>query len=154
MTDGPRAVAEAYWRDESARDIDGVMSHYHADAELVEPGGRRRMGHDDIRAYYEASAAGYPGLWVEILAELVIGDRAALEWRAELTAHDGTRIPGPRRQHRRGPRRAVHLRSLLLRHPRDPVTPDRRPSGSPAALPEPRRSPRCPGRATRSTHAS
>jgi ketosteroid isomerase-like protein len=93
MSDGPRAVAEAYWRDEGARDIDAVMTHYHPDAEFVEPGGRRRVGHDDIRAYYEASAAAYPGLWVEILAELVIGDRGALEWRAELTGHDGTRIP-------------------------------------------------------------
>jgi len=93
MSDGPRAVAEAYWRDESARDIDAVMTHYHADAEFVEPGGRRRVGHDDIRAYYEASAAAYPGLWVEILAELVIGDRGALEWRAELMDHGGTRIP-------------------------------------------------------------
>jgi len=92
MSDGPRAVAEAYWRDECARDVDAVMSHYHSDAEFVGPGGRR-VGHAEIRSYYEASAAAYPGLWVEIDTELVIGDRGALEWRAELTDHDGRRYP-------------------------------------------------------------
>lgn len=91
-TDGPRAVAEAYWRDESARDVDAVMSHYHPDAEFVGPGGRR-VGSDAIRAYYEASCTAYPGLWVEIVDELVSGNRAALEWRAELTDHDGRRYP-------------------------------------------------------------
>lgn len=90
--DGPRAVAEAYWRDESARDVDAVMSHYHPDAEFVGPGGRR-VGHAEIRDYYAQSAATYPGLWVDIVAELVVGDRAALEWRAELTDHDGRRYP-------------------------------------------------------------
>ena len=92
MSDGPRAVAEAYWSDECARDVDAVMSHYHSDAEFVGPGGRR-VGHAEIRSYYEASAAAYPGLWVEIDTELVIGDRGALEWRAELTDHDGRRYP-------------------------------------------------------------
>ncbi|MHB8960657.1 MAG: nuclear transport factor 2 family protein [Candidatus Limnocylindrales bacterium] len=93
MSDGPRAVAEAYWRDEGARDIDAVMSHYHPDAAFTEPGGRKRVGHAEIRDYYEASAAAYPGLWVEITAEVIDGDRGALEWIAELTDQDGTRIP-------------------------------------------------------------
>lgn len=92
MSDGPRAVAEAYWRDESARDVDAVMSHYHPDAEFVGPGGRR-FGHGAIREYFEASAAAYPGLGVEIVAELVVGNRAALEWRAELTDHDRKKYP-------------------------------------------------------------
>src|ERR1700693_5724864 len=92
MSDGPRAVAEAYWRDEGARDVEAVMAHYHPDAEFTGPGGRR-VGHDEIRAYYEASVAPYPGLWVRITAELVIGDRGALEWVAELTDHEGRRYP-------------------------------------------------------------
>ncbi len=28
MSEGPRAVAEAYWRDESARDVDAVMKKW------------------------------------------------------------------------------------------------------------------------------
>jgi len=92
MSDGPRAVAEAYWRDESARDVDAVMSHYHPDAEFIGPGGRR-VGHAEIRRYYEDSCAAFPGLRVEILDELIAGDRAALEWRAELTDHEGRRFP-------------------------------------------------------------
>lgn len=92
MSDGPHAVAEAYWRDESARDVDAVMGHYHPDAEFVGPGGRR-IGHAEIRMYYEASVAAYPGLRVEIDRELALGNRAALEWRAELTDHEGRKYP-------------------------------------------------------------
>lgn len=90
MSDGPRAVAESYWRDESARNIDAVLDHFHPDAELWAPGGHR-VGHAEIRAYYEDSARAYPGLWVEIIDELVVGDRATLEWRAELTDTAGQR---------------------------------------------------------------
>ncbi len=93
MSDGPREVAEAYWRDEGARDVDAVMAHYHPDAEFREPGGLVRRGHAEIRAYYEASCAAHPGLWVRIVAEIVIGDRGALEWVAELTDHEGRRHP-------------------------------------------------------------
>ncbi len=93
MSDGPREVAEAYWRDEGARDVDAVMAHYHPAAEFREPGGLVRRGHAEIRAYYEASCAAYPGLWVRIVAEIVIGDRGALEWVAELTDREGRRYP-------------------------------------------------------------
>ena len=93
MSDGPRAVAEAYWRDESARDVDAVMSHYHPDAEFREPGGLLRRGHAEIREFYAASCAAFPGLWVKIINEIVIGDRGALEWVAELTDHDGKHYP-------------------------------------------------------------
>jgi ketosteroid isomerase-like protein len=92
MSNGPRAVAEAYWRDESARDVDATMTHYHPEAEFVGPGGRR-VGLTEIRSYYEASVAAYPGLWVKIVAEFVDGDRAAPEWIAELTDHEGRRYP-------------------------------------------------------------
>ena len=92
MSDGPRAVAEAYWRDESARDVDAVLSHYHPDAEFVGPGGRR-VGHAEIRAYYEESARVYPGLWVEITRDLTLGPCAVLEWRAELTDTEGRHYP-------------------------------------------------------------
>ena len=93
MSDGPRAVAEAYWAAESARDVDAVMAHYHPDAEFREPGGRLRTGHAEIREFYAASCAAFPGLWVKIIGELVIGDRGALEWIAELADHDGKRYP-------------------------------------------------------------
>lgn len=93
MGEGPREIAEAYWRDEGLRDVDAVMSHYHPDAEFREPGGLVRRGHAEIREFYEASCAAYPGLWVEIVDEFVLGDRAALEWIAELTDHEGRTYP-------------------------------------------------------------
>lgn len=93
MGEGPREVAETYWRDEGRRDVDAVMSHYHPDAEFREPGGRVRHGREEIREFYEASCAAFPGLWVRIVDAFVLGDRAALEWVAELTDHEGRTYP-------------------------------------------------------------
>ncbi len=89
MSQGPREVAQAYWRDEGARDVEAVMSHYHEDAVFREPAGRVRHGRAEIRQYYEASCAAYPGLRVRIVDEIIRGDRGAFEWVAELTDHEG-----------------------------------------------------------------
>jgi ketosteroid isomerase-like protein len=93
MSVGPRAVAEAYWRDESLRDVDLVLSHYHPDGEFQGPNGPRLVGHDQIRGFYDASVAAYPGLRVAIVGEVVDGDLGAFEFEAELVDHEGRRYP-------------------------------------------------------------
>ncbi|HEY3334349.1 MAG TPA: nuclear transport factor 2 family protein [Candidatus Limnocylindrales bacterium] len=90
---GPRAVVEAYWRDECLRDLPRIMGHYHPDAEFQGPNGPALVGHDQIRGFYEASIAAYPGLRVEIVSEVVDGDRGAFEFVAELTDHEGRSYP-------------------------------------------------------------
>lgn len=91
--DGPRAVAEAYWRDECLRDVDLVLRHYHADGEFQGPNGPRLVGHEQIRRFYEASVAAFPGLEVTIVAEVVDGDTGAFEFVAQLTDHQGRTYP-------------------------------------------------------------
>ncbi|HEX5828401.1 MAG TPA: nuclear transport factor 2 family protein [Candidatus Limnocylindrales bacterium] len=90
---GPRAVAEAYWRDECLRDVDLVLGHYHPDGEFQGPNGPRLVGHEQIRGFYEASVAAFPGLAVAIVAGVEDGDRGAFEFVAELTDHDGRVYP-------------------------------------------------------------
>jgi hypothetical protein len=43
----PLGLSRSYWKAECARDVDGVMDHYHADAIYQEPG-RRANGHAEI----------------------------------------------------------------------------------------------------------
>lgn len=93
LEDGPRAVADAYWRDECLRDVDLVLSHYHPDGEFRGPNGPALVGHEQIRGFYEASCAAFPGLRVEIVGEVVAGDWGAFEFVAELTDHDGRVYP-------------------------------------------------------------
>lgn len=93
VLDGPRAVAEAYWRDECLRDVDLVMSHYHPDGEFQGPNGPRLVGHAQVRGFYEASVAAFPRLAVTIVSEVVDGNRGAFEFVAELTDHAGRVYP-------------------------------------------------------------
>ena len=92
MASSPREVAEAYWRAECSRDIEAILAHFHEDAELVAPSASLR-GHDEIRRFYEDAIAQYPGLEVEIVGELTVGDEACLEWEAVMIDHDGGRHP-------------------------------------------------------------
>lgn len=88
-----RERAESYWRAEQRRDIEEVLAHYHEDAVFCPPG-ERLEGHDQIRTFYESSAADYPTLEVTITHEIAAGDdEASLEWEAVLVDHDGGRHP-------------------------------------------------------------
>jgi ketosteroid isomerase-like protein len=87
-----RRVAESYWEAECARDIEGVLRHYHEDARFVAPGWDLR-GHDEIRQYYEESARRFPGLEVSVVRDLADGELGAVEWTAALVEADGTRHP-------------------------------------------------------------
>ncbi|WP_296071455.1 nuclear transport factor 2 family protein [uncultured Agrobacterium sp.] len=80
----PRQVAESYWRAECAHDIPAILSHYHNDAVFVPPG-KRLVGHDEIKTFYEESFRRFEGLDVTIVHDLSSGERAAIEWKAVLT---------------------------------------------------------------------
>ncbi len=83
-----RDFAESYWRAECARDTDLVLSHYHADATFCPPG-QTLVGHEEIRTFYDASGADFPGLKVTIESDFTVGDRSAMEWTALLTNVQG-----------------------------------------------------------------
>jgi ketosteroid isomerase-like protein len=85
MTDpqSVRDLAEAYWTAEERRDLGAVLALYHPDAVYQDAGGRVQ-GAAALRAWYERSAAQYPRLRVEILAEYPAGDASAIEFRAIL----------------------------------------------------------------------
>ncbi|MBU6151606.1 MAG: nuclear transport factor 2 family protein [Chloroflexi bacterium] len=87
-----REVAESYWRAECARDVAGVLAHYQPDARFRAPGWDL-TGHGEIRAYYEASAASFPGLEVTVVGDYGDGETAVVEWDAVLIDPDGQRHP-------------------------------------------------------------
>jgi len=49
-------------------------------------------GQPAIRSAYEASAAAFPGLAVDIVNELTSGERSAIEFEAVLTDRAGQRV--------------------------------------------------------------
>lgn len=85
-------IARAYWEAEASRDIDRVVSMFTPDAEWRSATSRRK-GHAEIREYYAASAAQFPGL--TITAGRVYGNdsEAALEWHAVFTDRGGRSYP-------------------------------------------------------------
>lgn len=87
----PRAVAESYWRAECTRDVDAILAHYHPDA-TFNLAGTFMSGHDEIAQFYINSGKQYPGLKVEITHEVSNGNKAALEWTAELTDPSGDMV--------------------------------------------------------------
>jgi ketosteroid isomerase-like protein len=89
----PASVVRSYWTAEENRDIDGVLGHYQPDAELVVPELGRLAGHEEIRKFYAASIARFPGLRVVIDSELTDGDRGVFEWSSVFTDHEGRQWP-------------------------------------------------------------
>lgn len=88
-TSAPASVVRSYWDAEQRRDIDAVLAHYDADAELVVPELGRLAGHDEIRTFYAASISRFPGLRVSIDSELTEGDRGVFEWSSVFTDDAG-----------------------------------------------------------------
>ena len=86
-----REVSESYWAAECRRDLDGVLEHYRSDATYEGPDGIR-VGHDEIRAWYEVSMRDFPGLEVTIIRDFPAGDASALEFRAVLVDGEGRRL--------------------------------------------------------------
>lgn len=78
------AIGRAYWQAEASRDIDRIMGCFTDDARWDGPGKTLR-GRDEIRSFYQASAAAYPGLDVTVGRVIGDDDQAAFEWHATFT---------------------------------------------------------------------
>jgi hypothetical protein len=84
----------AYWTDECARNLDKLMMHFTADAEVITPDGIFR-GHDAVASLYRKSFGDYPGLRVDVKAgftgrgahcfeySAVLSDGASNHWLVE-----------------------------------------------------------------------
>ena len=83
------AVAKsiAYWKDECARDLAKVLTHFTPDAEVVTPDGSNH-GHDAIAALYQKSFDAYPGLTVAVTAAYAGRDAQSVQFRAVLFDHE------------------------------------------------------------------
>lgn len=82
-------LARKYWTAEESRDINAILSFFSADAQWIGPDGVALVGHDQIRTFYENSAAAYPGLTVDVMRSYGDEHEGAVEWSAVLTATDG-----------------------------------------------------------------
>lgn len=86
-----REIAESYWKAECERNTEKVLEHYNTDA-IFRPPGQVLIGHEQIRTFYDASGADFPGLEVEITNDFNVGNEAALEWIATLTSTTGEKF--------------------------------------------------------------
>jgi hypothetical protein len=77
----------AYWKDECARDLTNLLTHFTADAEVVTPDGSHR-GHDAVAALYQKSFDAYPGLTVDVTATYAGRDTQCVQYRAVLFDHE------------------------------------------------------------------
>ena len=83
----PREVSESYWEAECARDLDGVVSHYHADGVHESPGIVAR-GHDEILRMFGESMTEYPGLEVTIVEKPADSTAISLGFPLDVTRRD------------------------------------------------------------------
>jgi ketosteroid isomerase-like protein len=89
----PRQVVEHYWKIESQRDLEAILTCYHEDAALSVPGLGRLVGHSEIRNFYQASIERFPVLEVEIVGAVEQSDHGAFEWRSQFRDHEGKPYP-------------------------------------------------------------
>lgn len=82
-------LARQYWNAEESRDINSILSFFTADAKWIGPDGKVLTGHDQIRTFYESSAAAYPDLSVQVMRSYGNRNCGTVEWSAKLTAPDG-----------------------------------------------------------------
>ena len=76
-------LAREYWTAEESRDINSILSFFSADARWTGPDGVTLVGHDQIRTFYENSAAAYPGLSVEVMRSYGDKYEGTVEWCAK-----------------------------------------------------------------------
>jgi ketosteroid isomerase-like protein len=85
-----RALVESYFAAEMRRDVNGVLEHFHDDAVLQPPDGRRLEG-GAIRSFYDGVLESISELEVRIVSEVADGELGAIEWEAEICDADGER---------------------------------------------------------------
>jgi ketosteroid isomerase-like protein len=73
-----------------SRDVNAVVEHFHDDAVLQPPDGRRLEG-DAIRRFYHGAYASIAELEVRIVSEVADGDLGAIEWEADVRDSSGDR---------------------------------------------------------------
>jgi hypothetical protein len=83
-------LARKYWIAEESRDIDAILSFFSKNARWTGPDGITLVGHEQIRTFYENSAAAYPILSVDIMRSYGDKREGSVEWKAKLTAPDGS----------------------------------------------------------------
>ena len=77
----------AYFTDECARDLSGLITHFTEDTEVITPDGVYR-GRDAVTALYKKSFDSYPALAVHVKAGFQGRRENCFEYRAELTDVD------------------------------------------------------------------
>ena len=82
-------LARDYWTAEESRDIKSILSFFSKDARWTGPDGITLVGHEQIRTFYENSAAAYPKLSVQVMRSYGDKREGSVEWKAKLTAPDG-----------------------------------------------------------------
>jgi uncharacterized protein (TIGR02246 family) len=82
-------LAREYWTAEESRDIEAILSFFTEDARWTGPDGVTLVGHNQIRDFYESSAAAYPTLSVEVMRSYGNKHEGTVEWKAKLVAPDG-----------------------------------------------------------------
>jgi uncharacterized protein (TIGR02246 family) len=84
-----RELIESYFAAERRRDVSGVLEHFHADAVVVLPDGRRLGGRAAIGVFYERVYAQLAELEVRVVSMLTEEGLTAVEWEAALVDHSG-----------------------------------------------------------------
>ena len=88
-------LARDYWTAEESRDIKSILSFFSKDARWTGPDGITLVGHEQIRTFYENSAAAYPKLSVQVMRSYGDKREGSVEWKAKLTAVSYTHLTLP-----------------------------------------------------------
>lgn len=83
-------LAKSYWKAEADRDMEGILSHFSEDAELVSPT-MELHGRNEIRTYYEGVMASFGSVQVSVENFIEQGTYLAVEWKAVLGAGSNSR---------------------------------------------------------------
>ena len=84
-----RELVESYFAAEGRRDVSGVLGHFHPDAVVVLPDGRRLGGRAAIEEFYAGVYAQLAELDVRVVSMLTENRLTAVEWEAALVDRSG-----------------------------------------------------------------
>lgn len=87
----PAEVLRNYFATEMGRDLESIMEFYSPEARFTGPN-ESRVGHSEIRPFYEDSCDRFPGLHVNVATCFDQGEDAVAEWFATLTDPNGVAL--------------------------------------------------------------